>query len=166
MNNGREVATINHKGAVNSIALSPDGEWMATADDDTARVWNMNKRQEVARLSHGDRVRIVAFSKNGKLLATGGNDNTSRVWEVSSGQEVSRMKHRDAVYAVAFSPDDKYLATASSDNTGRVSLLRPQDLITEACSRLTRNLTEEEWKQYLPDEPYRRTCPNWPIPKE
>lgn len=166
MNNGREGATINHKGAVNSIALSPDGEWMATADDDTARVWNMNKRQEVARLSHGDRVRIVAFSKNGKLLATGGNDNTSRVWEVSSGQEVSRMKHRDAVYAVAFSPDDKYLATASSDNTGRVSLLRPQDLITEACSRLTRNLTEEEWKQYLPDEPYRRTCPNWPIPKE
>jgi len=31
-----------------------------------------------------------------------------------------------------------------------------------ACSRLTRNLTKEEWKQYLPDEVYRKTCPNLP----
>jgi WD40 repeat protein len=113
-------------------------------------------------LSPGDRVRMVAFSKNGKLLATAGNDKTARVWEVSSGQEVTRVKHEGAVYAVAFGPDDKYLATASSDNTDRVSLLRPKDLITEACSRLTRNLTREEWKRYLGNGPYRPTCPNWP----
>jgi hypothetical protein len=37
-----------------------------------------------------------------------------------------------------------------------------QDLIDLACSRLTRNLTKEEWKQYLPDEVYRKTCPNLP----
>jgi len=31
-----------------------------------------------------------------------------------------------------------------------------------ACARLTRNLTKEEWKQYLPDEPCRKTCPDLP----
>jgi hypothetical protein len=37
-----------------------------------------------------------------------------------------------------------------------------KDLIDEACARLTRNLTPEEWRQYLGDEPYRKTCPNLP----
>ena len=37
-----------------------------------------------------------------------------------------------------------------------------QDLIDLACSRLTRNLTKAEWKQYLPGEPYRKTCSNLP----
>ena len=39
----------------------------------------------------------------------------------------------------------------------------PDDLIAGACSRLTRNLTYEEWQRYLPDEPYRKTCENIPV---
>jgi hypothetical protein len=35
-------------------------------------------------------------------------------------------------------------------------------MIRLACERLTRNLTREEWRQYLVDEPYRATCPNFP----
>ncbi len=54
------------------------------------------------------------------------------------------------------------VALASKDTTARVWRWRDQDLIDLACSRLTRNLTKEEWKQYLPDEPYRKTCPNLP----
>jgi len=43
--------------------------------------------------------------------------------------------------SLAFSPDKQYL-------------------IAQACQRLSRNLTETEWQQYLGDEPYRKTCPN------
>jgi hypothetical protein len=39
-------------------------------------------------------------------------------------------------------------------------------LIADACSRLPRNLTRLEWRQYLGDEPYRSTCPNLPVPEE
>jgi hypothetical protein len=53
-----------------------------------------------------------------------------------------------------------------SGNTARVWLLRPEDLIAEACSRLTRNLTHAEWRQYIGEEEYRPTCPNLPVPKE
>jgi hypothetical protein len=38
-------------------------------------------------------------------------------------------------------------------------LWRAEDLIAEACARLDRNLTDAEWRQYLSDEPYRKTCP-------
>ncbi len=30
----------------------------------------------------------------------------------------------------------------------------------EACSRLPRNLTQEEWRRFLGDAPYHETCPN------
>jgi hypothetical protein len=55
---------------------------------------------------------------------------------------------------LAFSPDGKYLVTGN-----KAWLLWPDDLVAEACARLTRNLSPEEWRQYLGDEPYRKTCP-------
>jgi len=36
------------------------------------------------------------------------------------------------------------------------------DLTELACSRLPRNLSHAEWEQYLPGEPYRKTCENLP----
>jgi hypothetical protein len=42
--------------------------------------------------------------------------------------------------------------------------IRPQDLIADACARLTRNLTIKEWLGYVgPTVPYHRTCPNLPL---
>jgi hypothetical protein len=35
-------------------------------------------------------------------------------------------------------------------------------MIAAACARLTRNLSEEEWRRYVGDEPRRKTCENAP----
>jgi hypothetical protein len=40
---------------------------------------------------------------------------------------------------------------------------RRADLLAAACQRATRNLTWQEWQQYLPGEPYRQTCPHLPV---
>lgn len=64
--------------------------------------------------------------------------------------------------AMSLSPDERCLATASLDSMNRLWYLKPADLIAEACRRLTRNLTPEEWRQYVGDEPTRqpaRVCP-------
>ena len=62
----------------------------------------------------------------------------------------------------AVSDDGRYLTTVNNNAIARTWFLRPADLVTEACARLTRNLTTEEWRQYVGDEPYRVTCPNLP----
>jgi hypothetical protein len=30
-----------------------------------------------------------------------------------------------------------------------------------ACTFARRNLSQAEWRKYLPDEPYRKTCEQW-----
>jgi hypothetical protein len=35
-----------------------------------------------------------------------------------------------------------------------------------ACRIANRNLTREEWRQYLGDLPYQPICPGLPVPKD
>jgi WD40 repeat protein len=161
--NGREVVRVRHKNKIGDVAFSLNGKYLATASDDkTARIWEVAGGHEVTQINQDQALWSVAFSPDGKYLATASQDHTARVWEIASCQEIARMSHDGEVFAVAFSPDGAYLATASEDKTARLWLWRPEDLIKEACSRLTRNLTPQEWQQYLGDEPYRKICPELP----
>jgi WD40 repeat protein len=74
------------------------------------------------------------------------------------------MTHEGWLRAVAFSPDGKYVVSGSADFTARVWIWHPEDLIADACSCVTRNLTRAEWQQYIGDVlPYQAVCPNLPI---
>jgi WD domain, G-beta repeat len=115
------------------------------------------------RLGHEQKVNAIAFSRDGHYLATACDDKSARVWEVESSRKVTRLVHEHSVRATSFSPDGEYLATATFGDTIRLWLVWPEDLIAEAGSRLTRNLTLTEWQQYLgADVAYERTCPNLP----
>jgi WD domain, G-beta repeat len=59
------------------------------------------------------------------------------------------LVHAGPVAAVSFSPDGRLVVSGSRDKTAPVHRWRPEDLIAEACSRLTRNLTQGEWRLYL-----------------
>lgn len=37
--------------------------------------------------------------------------------------------------------------------------LRPDKIVELACSLAGRNLTREEWEEFIGGRPYRRTCP-------
>ncbi len=163
---GNELATLNHQSGVNAVAFSSDGKTIATGSlDNTARLWDAETGKELATFNHQDRVSTVAFSSDGKTIATGSLDNTARLWDAETGNELATLNHEGKVYAVAFSSDDKTIATASGDKTARLHRVMPEDLITEGCRRLSRNLTVEEWQQYMNSrlDKYEKTCEQLPV---
>ena len=169
---GKETARMMHdvNGFVTSVAFSPNGKYVVSGSNDgTARVWETTTGKEIARMTHSGsdgHVSSVAFSPDGKYVVSGSYDGTVRVWEATTGKEIARMTHDSQVLSVAFSPNGKYMVSGTY-NAVRVWIYRPEDLIAEACSRVTRNITRAEWKQYIGDAlPYQAVCPNLPIEAE
>jgi WD40 repeat protein len=112
-----------HGGAVNSVAYSPDGKWVASGGTDrVVRLWNAETVKYAGALrGHTDTVYAVAFAPDGSMLASASADETVRLWSVAGGEPKLRQvlrAHKSDVFSVAFSKDGKLLA--SGDNHGVV----------------------------------------------
>lgn len=73
-----------------------------------------------------------------------------------------RLPGENGASSIAISPDEKYIATAGTDGAVNLFFLKTEDLISDACKRVTRNLSKEEWQKYVATEEYRKTCPSLP----
>jgi WD40 repeat protein/energy-coupling factor transporter ATP-binding protein EcfA2 len=147
--------------AVHAAALSFDERFMATSSDErTVSVWQLSNGQQIATLLHRDLVRAITFRPDGRFLFTATN-GTVAIWDTKNWQQIASLPHQVGVQKVTLSPDGRILIIVDNGFV-RLWLYRPEDLLTEARNRLNRNFTQEEWKQYLGDEPYRKICPHLP----
>jgi hypothetical protein len=67
--------------------------------------------------------------------------------------------------AIGFSPDNRQLVTMSESEV-RLWSLRLDELIDRACRTVGRNMTSDEWQQFMGDQKYRATCSNLPVEEE
>ena len=70
--------------------------------------------------------------------------------------------HQQAVTSIAFSPDSKTLVSGSDDRTLIAWNVDAESWIQQACAIANRNFSCEEWQEFLGDEPYQATCPQFP----
>ncbi len=159
---------MGYTGAVNSLAFSPDGRILASADC-ALWLWDVGHRRALgAPLTDGTiPLYSVAFSPDGQTLASGNSDGTIQLWDVATRQPLgpALAGHGDKVTSLAFSPDGRLLASGTGgvlDAPVRLWSIGSTSPASRACAIANRNLTTQEWKQYLGDLPYQRSCPNVP----
>jgi WD40 repeat protein len=115
-------------GQVLSIALSPDGQTLASGGrDQTVRLWDVATGKERLTFAGNEfPLKGVAFAPDGRTLATSSNDGVVRLWETSTGKEAARLRNpAGGAEGLVYSPDGKALASVGGG--GNVYLWRLGD---------------------------------------
>eukprot|EP00965_Chrysotila_dentata_P185236 6114557-Pleurochrysis_carterae.AAC.2 len=105
------------------MAVSPCGNYIATAGDNGIRLWNVHSMKMESQVRLPSNVFCLAFSPDGALIASGDEAATLAVWNSSTLEMIAEK--RDAhfqftpssrgVLAVAFSSDGQTIASGGYD---------------------------------------------------
>ena len=134
-----------HEDAVTDLALSPDGNLLASASaDETIRLWQLKDNECVAVLrGHQARVLAVSFAADSKRLVSGGEDSRGMVWDLQTGDRITVLAgHSAAVNSVDFSPDGRRVITGSQDNLVKLWNLSPDVLADGDSAKELLSLSE------------------------
>jgi DNA-binding SARP family transcriptional activator/WD40 repeat protein len=104
----------------------------------------------------------LAFSSDGQRLVSSVADGSVLLYDTDAWTRLGAIPvESPGIQEGWLRPDGRVVAV-----NGRLGLaewtLEPDELGAAACRLAGRNLTTTEWTTYMGDEPYRRTCPDYP----
>nr|ADK27788.1 RT06283p [Drosophila melanogaster] len=132
-----------HQRAVNAVRWSPNGELLASGDDESVVfIWKQKADHEVVNIvdadgcseqdkevwltlkvlrGHREDIYDLSWAPNSQFLVSGSVDNTAMLWDVHSGKSLAILDdHKGYVQGVAWDPCNQYIATMSTDRQMRI----------------------------------------------
>ena len=135
-----------HRGAVGTIAWSPDGSLLATSSKDgTVRIWDGASYRHLYTITgHEGGARAAVFDRHGRVLATGndtnaGDNGTICLWRVGSWERLKTL-HKAPSDALAFGPRQDVLVGGGH---------RGAELIDVASGQVRHRLHEMTENKYI-----------------
>jgi WD40 repeat protein len=146
------------------LMYSPDGKTLASSSSDqTIRIWDVESHRLLGKMHDETRISLgkFAYSPDGKMLASI-IDNSIVFWDTSTYQMINDSFDVNN-YSFSFSPDGNTLISATKSNSIKKWNVGIASMIDSGCIFASRNLSYYEWQKYIPDVPYRLTCPDLPL---
>ena len=164
----------NPSGGVLSVALSPDGQTLASTALEGSQtglgcaacyviLWDLSNHTQIATLGgfHPNEPDSLAFNPDRRLLASGTGSEVI-VWSVAQRTSMATLH---VPGPVTFSPDGHILATSSRWNQNLIMAtgitfwdVGSAEWARHLCQIAGRDLTKAEWATYVPGRPYQAIC--------
>ncbi len=111
---------------------------------------------------HSARVVDIDFSPDNRLIASSSFDGSIHLWNAQNlnARPVAIREHGSWVRSVAFnSRGNKLISGSRQEARLRSWNIRPAEMATMICEKLSRNMTLSEWDKYIGEDiPYRESC--------
>ena len=120
--NGAVLQKIKkHTDWVTTLAFSPNGEMLATADRNGGiSVWDPDNAQEIHTLAgHKGGVTALSWRSDSKVLASASEDGTIKLWEMQEGKMAKTWNaHNGGVLSVSYARDGKLVSCGRDNQIG------------------------------------------------
>ncbi|MBK1987758.1 hypothetical protein A0J48_009445 [Sphaerospermopsis aphanizomenoides BCCUSP55] len=128
---------IGNTDPLDSIAISPDGNTLASASSNSVevlvnknnvsgwitsiKIWNLRTGELKSTLTGNPGFNALAISPDGNTLISGDRDTTIKIWNLQTGKLKSTLtSHSEGVYSLVISPDGNTLVSGSWDTTIKI----------------------------------------------
>ncbi len=157
-----------------TVAFTPEGnEVVIGAENGELRIVNSGIIRRVLT-GHTSHIEQIKFNHAGKFMATASKDKSIRLWNMKDlNQQPQVLNDHDWVWSMAFSPDDSQIMAGihsivqnigpnDVDYTIHVWPTKISAMSGKLCGYVKKNMTQEDWDQFVNDGNYQATCPNLP----
>ncbi|MFL5951769.1 MAG: BTAD domain-containing putative transcriptional regulator [Gaiellaceae bacterium] len=161
---GKSLARLlngSHQAYDSAAGFSPDGRLLAVGDTSgKVVIWDVAKRRPVGSPLVGENSALhgVDFDPTGQMLVTMSDDGNLRLWDVATEKLIGAPIPVSGGGGTAeFFPDGTHVL-ADFGPTGVVWNVDPVAWEAQACRVAHRDLTREEWNDFLGERAYRPVC--------
>jgi len=166
--NGKDILTVAFTPKGNDVVIGAENGEIRIVTNGVVR------RTLTGHTSH---IEQIKFSHSGAFMATASKDKSIRLWNYNDlTKQPQVLNDHDWVWSMAFSPDDNQIMAGihsvvqnigpnDIDYTIHAWPTKITAMSTKLCTYITKNLSLEDWDQYVGDVkdiPYEATCPNLP----
>ena len=155
------VSRIPVPAELTRLAFNSSGAVLFTAQSEHLQAWSIPSGTRRFSLTASGDIDLIVPDPSSASVATITHGHLT-VWDAVTGARLAQLPDTGYLRAAAFSPDGRYLLTGGDERSAALWLWRSGDLRDQACARLTRNLSHDEWARWFPKQLYRQICPNLP----
>ena len=167
---GRQIGKSMASPATYSVSFSPDGQILAAGSQaEVITLWDVATQSPISPpLEPNQGIWKLSFSPVGTALLAIDGTGVLHLWDLSLEGGMARpfgetvSAHKAVAFGLDISPDGQTAITSAASGELQLWRINPAWWRQRACAIAGRNLTQAEWTQYRPNEPYQLTCDPWP----